>query len=41
MSLVGSSLHDKPYAFVDYELAEDILPQGAFDLGSVSRASSI
>ena len=35
MSLVGSGLHDKPYSFVDNELANDILSEGALDFGSV------
>ena len=35
MSLVGSGLHDKPYAFVDNELANDVLSEGALDFGSV------
>ena len=35
MSLVGSGLHDKPDPFVDNELANDILSEGALDFGSV------
>ena len=35
MSLVGSGLHDKPYSFVDNELANDILSEGTLDFGSV------
>ena len=35
MSLVGSGLHDKPYPFVDNELANDILSEGTLDFGSV------
>ena len=35
MSLVGSGLHDKADPFVDNELANDILSEGALDFGSV------
>ena len=35
MSLVGSGLHDKADPFVDNELANDILSEGALDFGSI------
>ena len=37
MSLVGSGLHDKADPFVDNELANDILSEGALDFGSVGE----